>query len=353
MDTVENLHLNIENLRLILQSASDQSASAAVLSISNVQSDGPPFVGRQAELAQLHDFLTSGVSGESVAVVTGTAGVGKSALARQAAAKADSAGVFTYSLFVDMRGYEDTPGNRARPEGAYPSLLQRLGVTAQDLPATPAEQATLYHEILNALAAQGKSVLLWIDNVSDTAQYEPLKPPGAAHKMLLTTRETFGGLPRRTVVDLEVLDHPEAIELLQASLTSRNPGDSRLAEAAEATSQLVAQCDHLPLALQIVGALLADEPQRTVEHLVRELADEEHRLDGLHYDDRLSVRAALNLSYRRLPAELQRLFRLLSIVPGGDVGLDAARWLTSSRSIRPQLMALVRAHLIQQHVQDR
>ena len=111
----------------------------------------------------------------------------------------------------------------------------------------------------------------------------------------------------------------------------------------------------MPLALQIVAALLADEPDRPIIELVEELASEEDRLNSLEYDTDLSVRAAFALSYRRLPDDLKRLFRLMSVVPGGDVGLEAAGWLValSHTAVRPQLMALVRSHLIQQNVRNR
>ena len=86
-----------------------------------------------------------------------------------------------------------------------------------------------------------------------------------------------------------------------------------------------------------------------------ELANEADRLNGLHYSGDLSVRAALALSYKRLSEDLKRLFRLLSVVPGGDVGWDAAAVLiqASGAAVRQQLMALVRSHLVQQHVRNR
>ena len=59
--------------------------------------------------------------------------------------------------------------------------------------------------------------------------------------------------------------------------------------APEATKRLTELCDHLPLALQIVAALLADEPDRPIVELVDELASEEDRLNSLDYDTDLSV----------------------------------------------------------------
>jgi hypothetical protein len=140
-----------------------------------------------------------------------------------------------------------------------------------------------------------------------------------------------------------------------AQTTAVGAGFTLGTEAPEATRRLAKLCDHLPLALQIVAALLADEPDRPIVELVEELASEEDRLNSLEYDTDLSVRAAFALSYKRLPDALQRLFRLLSVVPGGDVGLETAGWLisVSHTAVRPQLMALVRSHLIQQHVRNR
>jgi hypothetical protein len=46
---------------------------------------------------------------------------------------------------------------------------------------------------------------------------------------------------------------------------------------------------------------------------------------GLDYGKDLSVRAAFALSYRRLPDNLKRLFRLPSVVPGGITAVISLR----------------------------
>jgi tetratricopeptide (TPR) repeat protein len=350
---VGNLNVTAENLQLILQAAGDQSASAAVLDIRTMRVGHSPFVGRQTELSVLRQSLVAGAANGRVVLIAGAAGVGKTALALRAVQDAVSAAMYAHSFFVDMRGYEADAEDRARPDGVYASLLQRLGVRPQDLPFTPAEQATLYHSLLETLAAEGKSILLWLDNVSETSQFNGLRPQHQAHTLILTSRDTFGSLGSKVVVDLDVLTDEEAVEVLASALKQNDVGDSRISDGQQAALAIAASCDRLPLALQIVAALLIDEPARQIHDLAEELDAEERRLDNLHYDDRLSVRAALNLSYRRLPDELKRLFRLLSVVPGGDVGMDAARWLMSSNAVRPQLMALVRAHLVQQHMENR
>jgi tetratricopeptide (TPR) repeat protein len=335
--------------------APELRASASVLPIEAMVAGGPPFVGREVELERVGAALGSaGDAQHSIVVVSGPAGVGKTALLRQAAAAARAANQFEHVLFVDMRGYEDDPAIRVHADAVFYPLMSSLGVPDEDIPPDPADQARLYHEVMNQLAAEGKPVLVWLENVSERAQLDPLRPASPVHKVAVTTRETFGHIAKRQVVDVDLMSIDEAVLLVTASARDRNPEDRRF-DQVDMVEELAVLCDRLPLALQIVAALLADEPDRPIAELVSELASEEDRLNGLDYTGDLSVRAALALSYRRLPEDLKRLFRLLSLVPGGDVGWDAAAVLirASGAAVRQQLMVLVRCHLVQQHVRNR
>jgi hypothetical protein len=69
---------------------------------------------------------------------------------------------------------------------------------------------------------------------------------------------------------------------------------------------------------------LADEPDRAAGQLVGDLTAEGDRLGGLAYDGHWSVRAAFDLSYRRFGCRAGPPFRLLPLVPGGEVGVVAA-----------------------------
>ena len=343
--------------QVIIDGLADLQAATTVLPLDAMVADALPFVGRQSELGQIADALsgTADDASSSIVVVSGPPGVGKTALVREAATAAHAAGRFSHVLFVDLRGYADDPDDRVQPEAVLSKLLILLGIEDADIAADPAEQTIQYQQRLNELAAEGKTIFLWLDNASDRSQFDSLRPASPIHRVAVTTRDTFGHIPKPQVVEVDVMSSDEAVELLISSARARNPTDGRLTQAPQATRRLAELCDHLPLALQIVAALLADEPDRPIVELVEELASEEDRLNSLEYDTDLSVRAVFALSYRRLPDNLKRLFRLLSVVPGGDVGLVAAGWLISAShtAARPQLMALVRSHLIQQHVRNR
>ena len=89
--------------------------------------------------------------------------------------------------------------------------MSSLGVADEDIPPDPADQARLYHEVMNQLAAERKPVLVWLENVSDPAQLDPLRPASPVHKVAVTTRETFGHIPKRQVVEVDLMSIDEAV----------------------------------------------------------------------------------------------------------------------------------------------
>ena len=201
---------HIENL--IIDGLAELQSATTVLPLEVLVVEPTPFVGRESELTRIADLISG--SGDSpsngIVVVSGPPGVGKTALVRQAATAAAAAGRFEHVLFVDLRGYADDPAVRVQPAVVFSKLLILLGVGDDEIAADPAEQAIQYQQRLHDLAAEGKSVLLWLDNASDPSQFEPLWPGTPFHRVAVTTRETFGRIPKPQVVDVDVMEREYA-----------------------------------------------------------------------------------------------------------------------------------------------
>ncbi|MGO1055855.1 tetratricopeptide repeat protein [Crossiella sp. CA198] len=288
----------------------------------------PVFVGRDRELAELLDGLRAG----SV-VVTGLPGVGKTALAVRAAHELRPefpGGV----LFLDLRGY-DTP---VTPEQALTDLLTALGEPA------PTGQDACERSYRSALDRH-QPLLLVADNAGTATQVQPLLP-GGTHRLLVTSRHTLADLDAR-LLDLAVLPPDQAEALLAELLRQAIGDDSRLGPE---LADLARLCGYLPLALRITAADLAAHPGQPLSARVQALADERELLSELEFGQELAVRASFDLSYRQLPPEQARMFRLLPVNPGEQVSTEAAAAIAdlSEPAARRLLSELARAHLIEQ-----
>ena len=204
------------------------------------------------------------------------------------------------------------------------------------------------------LKSQQQPVLIVLDNADTAGQVRPLRP-GSPHRMIITSRDTLSVLEARQFQVLP-LSPDEALNLLDHALQGRHPGDDRVAREPADACCLARLCGHLPLALQIVAALLSDEQDLSIADQARELADLRTRLDGLHRDD-LAVRAAFDLSYEHghLTPDQARAFRLLAVIPGPDASTAAAAATLglSDRDARGLLKDLHHAHLLDKHTGSR
>jgi tetratricopeptide (TPR) repeat protein len=265
--------------------------------------DTPGFTGRAEELAR----ITGLKRGDSAVVcaIDGTAGVGKTSLAVHAAyillpEFPDG------QLFADLHGY--TEGQPATDPGeVLESFLLRLGVRPENLPAGVEQRSQLLRQEL-----AGKRVLIVLDNAASEEQIRPLLPGAGPSLVLITSRATLMGLELDEHVDLDELPEDDATALLVQLV-----GQERSTAEPEAVAEVRDYCGCLPLALRIAGQLLAVHLAWPVSQLAGLLADERRRLDRLAAGD-LQVRAAFMVSYRLLPTEDARMFRLISLHPGPD-----------------------------------
>jgi len=276
-----------------------------------------------------------------ISAVSGTAGVGKTALAVRWA-RLVRRRFPDGQLYVNLRGYDaDRPVSAA---DALAGFLRALGVAGPDIPIDMDERAAAYRTLLD-----GRRMLVVLDNAATVEQVRPLLPGSPSCLVVVTSRDSLAGLvaghgARR--LDLDLLAPDDAVALLRRLIGGRVEAEP------EAAATLAGQCARLPLALRVAAELAAARPAATLAQLVDELADQKRRLDLLDAggDARTAVRSVFSWSYQHLPAAAARTFRLLGLFPGLAVDLDtyAAAALTDSGLSEAQqlLNMLARAHLI-------
>ncbi|MDG4863002.1 tetratricopeptide repeat protein [Streptomyces sp. T-3] len=313
------------------------------------------FAGRAESVARLLEDLapTAGRAGvrrpPPVTSLAGLAGIGKTELAVQVAAQAVARpGWFPGGvLFTDLLGYAPEPEQRTSPERALEGLLRALGVPGEHIPNGLQDRQRLYRSVLAAYAAEGRRVLVVIDNVASSGQARPMLPTDGVNAVLITSRHTLDGLDAR-LRDLDALDGASSIGLLDQELRhARGEGDTRFMDDPASTRRIAELCAGLPLALHIAAALLSVAPMRSAKALADALQDEHTRLDELSRPDR-AVRAAFDLSYELLDEDHARMFRLLPLNPGPDLATEAASQLAATEAARAEklLQHLAEAHLI-------
>ncbi|MFI9174558.1 tetratricopeptide repeat protein [Streptomyces lincolnensis] len=324
--------------------------AAAPTALNALPAPAAGFTGRGAELDDLLRAFDPAAVGEAVpvlvAALSGLGGIGKTALAVQAAHEACRRGWFPGGvLFLDLHGYDDDP---VTGEQALETLLRALGVEPEHIPVRGDERGALYRSVLAERGRERErgAVLVLADNASSPDQVRPLLPGDARHRLIVTSRGKLPQLGARLLA-LDELSPEEAYELLDRALRIADSDDSRVVDEAEEAVRVASRCGHLPLALQIAAALLVLDRDKAVAELASELAEFRDRLAHLDDGER-SVRAAFDLSYRRLPADQARLLRLLCLAPGNEVTIEAVTALTGDE-VPPTraLGALARAHLVE------
>lgn len=294
------------------------------------------FAGRQDTLDALDECAEAD---GAIAAITGTAGIGKTALAVHWAHRA--ADRFPDGqLHVNLHGF-DPAGEPTDPSAALRRFLAALGVRSEQTPADPEAQADLYRSLL-----AGKRVLVVLDNARDTAQVRPLLPGSPTTFTLVTSRNQLTPLVAAAGAHpfpLDLMSVAEASALLESRL-----GRDRVSAEPAAAGAIIGRCARLPLALSIAAAR-AQRSRAALAVLAGELADTRGRLDTLDAGDPVTqVRAVFSWSYRGLTPPAARLVRQLGLHPGPDVSAAAAASLAGlpAGTARALLAELVQAGLI-------
>jgi DNA-binding SARP family transcriptional activator/Tfp pilus assembly protein PilF len=300
------------------------------------------FTGRSKELTVL-----SGLTGGQprVGVVSGPAGIGKTALVLQWAHRVTDR-YADGQLFVDLRGHD--PATALSANEALTTLLAGLGLPAARIPTEPGALAGMYRSALHQ-----RRVLVVLDNAASADQIAALVPPSPTCLLLVTSRHRLTGLAvdhAVSTVELDALLPDDAMTLLRRVL-----GADRVTGEPAAACQLIELCDRMPLALRIAAAKLTARPRGQIAELVAALSGAD-MLDALSVPgDSRSVRTVFAGAYHALSDPAATMFRRLGRHPGPTFTAALAATLIEATAVTAQatLDELTSAHLVVDMGMDR
>ncbi len=291
------------------------------------------FVGREDLLAQLEERLQR-TDGMNVICLTGAAGVGKSALALEAAHRFGA-------LFPDGCYWVDLRSNDALK--ALRDLLSALGmVNVEEL----GNDAFALAEIARGRLAS-KHALLILDNAEGVVRrhrHQILAMcPAVPAKTIITSRIMID----TDDIRIDVLNDDDALKLLEAKgIAVASQHDDAL--------KLVRQLGNLALAIEIIARRMCiTKPAQSCADSLREIEESASLMDTLKLplgntpDD--SVAAAFALSYDLLDEQLRMAFHALGLcAPSGAPIQGIARMCDIAEPVaRDLLRALAMLSLVE------
>jgi tetratricopeptide (TPR) repeat protein len=328
-----------------------QGGSAAPVTPRQLPADVSAFMNRQPELRALTRLVTARTArpasaprgtAAAVVVITGSAGVGKTALALHWAHRVRDK-FPDGELYANLRGYDDSPAVTA--EAVLDRFVRDLGVAPPSIPADLDGRAALFRSLI-----ADRRVLIVLDNVADIGQVRPLIPGGPGPLLIITSRNQLPGLAIRDGarrIRLDIFQESDAVALLRQ--VTRTGGRR---DAPTDLTELAQLCACLPLALRVAAEHAISRPTMQLAELITDLRDDSMLWDALTVGEGPygeAVRTVFAWSYRDLPAEAARMFRTLGLHQGPDISLAAAAAAAGvpARTARRTLDILLGAFLIQ------
>jgi len=320
--------------------------------------DVPGFCGRMAEQRLIIDTLHASHDGSGCVLITGVPGVGKTSLTLHVVHSMLREHKFAGgALFVNMHGYGGFGPSRSAvtANSALGKFLRALGVEGQRIPPSVDERSAMFRALLQTWGRAGNTLLIVVDNASDARQVQPLLPSLSetrfGHRVLITSRNSLAGLYGVRIIELDLLDDQSAKQLIINDVRAAVPTDSRVSDEHK-VDDLIRLCDRLPLALRVVSAMLATEPELPLDAVIGELSQKSSRLDSLDQAGNnagLAVRSAFQLSYRALEPGQRLHFALLACCPGSSISTETAAIIADENvdAVQASLRELRRSHLIQ------
>lgn len=318
---------------------------------TNLPPQPTPLVGRELELREIGGLLRA--AGVPLVTLTGAAGIGKTRLAVQAAARlldefAD--GVF----FIEL-------ATRADPELVLPTVARAVGIR-EAMGREPGEQLARY--------LSSHRSLLVVDNFEHVLAAAPALAealsPTSPGKVLVTSRTSLD-VEREHVYCVPPLKTPavskrersgthllqfESVALFARRAQSVRHDFAVTDENAEAVADICRSLDGLPLAIELAAARVGVLPPTALLHRLDQRLKLLKRSAADVPDRHRTLRAAIDWSYDLLEPEQQRLFRRLAVFAGGST-LEAAEAICGEGlDVVDGLVSLVDTNLVRQEGAD-
>ncbi len=288
-----------------------ENQTPAAPAYTNMRPPVSDFTGRSQEIEAICTLFRSGhksvlLYGESM---------GKTELALAVASRLKPQHPHVH-IFVDLQPH----GRPVSPETALRSILRALRPEGR-LPETLPELQALYRQQLRVGTWRG---ILLLDRVAHAGQVAPLLPALEGYIVLITARHQLA-LPDTAFYAVGPLVLPDATALLRRLLRKGGRLDLIGPEHAEGLRHLAEMCRCQPLPLRLMAALLATQPELTLEELLSTLEAELIRYSNLRSES--SVAAAVSLCLQRLArqnVELAQFWHLLTLFTDSFSAEEAA-----------------------------
>ncbi|OKK14736.1 hypothetical protein AMK16_29755 [Streptomyces sp. CB00455] len=282
-----------------------------------------PFVGRERELEAVRRLLAPS---EHVrrGLITGMAGVGKTALALRAA-RGCAQDFPDGQLYADL---SDGEGRAKDTRAVLVRLLRALGHEAAGSAACDLDDLVRLYRA----RTDGAKLLVVLDNVADGAQLSALLPAGAEAAVLVVGHTHLSVATGPHTVAVEPMGEDDSLGLLAAAA-----GADRVAADLAAARRIAEHCDGLPLALRIAGARLVSRPRWSVGLLAGRLEDPGNRLRELRFGD-LDLARSLRAWLRRTGVDPDVLRRFTALGGRSFCAATAATLLGLSHATTEDLL---------------
>lgn len=272
------------------------------------------FSGRDREISGMLAMLADSEDpGAHVILVSGPAGIGKTTVALEVVNRVNAP--LSRTLFVDLRGFSSEP---LTPLDVLRSLLRQVNRIGEGAPITLDDAVRRWQR-----ETEASVYLVLLDNAAHESQVRPVMTLDPRSRVVVTSRRSLAGLEGVRRVSLGPLGEEDAVLMLTRLIPESQTAAGDLRE-------LAGLCEHIPLALRIVGHRIASRPATSTGKFLARLRAAENRLRLLVAGD-LAVEAAFALSYDELDSASAALFRSISVINGPTFDARLAAAIDGSR----------------------